>query len=350
LEDGHFAMPVQSGVCLYVLGTRAGGIISLWIIAGFLNWESLHSSASKAIVYALVSAAADRGGRRNAVLLGRRIMCRWLAYTGNPIQLEAVLFRAEHSLIDQSLHSRLGQTTTNGDGFGVGWYGNPDEIPFRYRCVHPAWNDINLREAARAVRAPLFVAHIRAATGTPAQETNCHPFRYGRWLFMHNGLIRDFARVRRDLMMSIDPALFAALEGSTDSEVMFFLALTFGLQTAPVLALERMVAVVEEAGHRHGVEHPLNMTVCATDGEQIVAVRYSSETQSRSLFHSTSFKHLRELYPDDARIKVAGDDAYLVLSEPLVDLPGAWEEVPESTAIVARGAVIQHQTFVPVLP
>ena len=59
---------------------------------------------------------------------------------------------------------------------------------------------------------------------------------------------------------------------------------------------------------------------------------------------------MRELYPDDARIKAAGDDAYLVLSEPLVDLPGAWEEVPESTAIVARGAVIEHQTFVPVLP
>lgn len=277
-------------------------------------------------------------------------MCRWLAYTGNPIQLETVLFGAQHSLIDQSLRSRLGQTTTNGDGFGVGWYGSPTDIPFRYRCVNPAWSDRNLREAARAVKAPLFVAHIRAATDTPAQETNCHPFRFGRWLFMHNGLIRDYPKVRRDLMLAIDPNLFASVEGSTDSEVMFFLALTFGLEIDPLPALERMVALVEEAGRRHGVEHPLNMTVCATDGEQIVAVRYSSECESRSLFHSTSFRHLCELYPQNPHIKAAGNDAFLVLSEPLVDLPGAWEKIPESAAIVARGPSIEHYSFKPALP
>jgi glutamine amidotransferase len=92
------------------------------------------------------------------------------------------------------------------------------------------------------------------------------------------------------------------------------------------------------------------MTVCATDGEQIVAARYSSETQSRSLFHSTSFHHLHELYPDDPRITAAGDDAFLVLSEPLVDLPGAWEEVPEGTAIVAKGGDIKQHRFSPRLP
>ena len=124
-------------------------------------------------------------------------MCRWLAYTGSPLQMERVLFKARHSLIDQSLHARLGATTTNGDGFGLGWYARPApdgslEPPFRYRSVHPAWNDRNLREAARAIHSSLFVAHIRAATDTPAQETNCHPFRHGNWLFVHNGLIRDF--------------------------------------------------------------------------------------------------------------------------------------------------------------
>jgi predicted glutamine amidotransferase len=274
-------------------------------------------------------------------------MCRWLAYTGNPIQLEAVLFRTKHSLIDQSLHSRLGQTTTNGDGFGIGWYGAPTDIPFRYRCMQPAWSDRNLREAARAIHSPLFVAHIRAATDTPAQETNCHPFRYGRWLFVHNGLVRNYPAVRRDLMMAIDPELFPSIEGSTDSEVLFYLALTFGLELEPVTALERMVGFVEATGRRKDVEHPLNMTVCATDGEQIVAVRYSSEGESRSLFHSTSFRHLRELYPDEPRIVTAGDDAFLVLSEPLVDLPGWWEAIPESTAMVARGSQIDQVAFNP---
>jgi predicted glutamine amidotransferase len=274
-------------------------------------------------------------------------MCRWLAYSGNPIQLETVLFRAKHSLIDQSLHSRMGATTTNGDGFGIGWYGRDDEIPFRYRSVHPAWNDRNLREAARAIRSPHFLAHIRAATDTPVQETNCHPFRHGRWLFAHNGLIRDYQRLRRDLTMAIDPALFATLEGSTDSEVMFCLALTFGLEHAPLPALERMAGAIEEVAALHGVDAPLNMTVCATDGKQIVAVRYASDGRSRTLFHSTSFRHLHELYPNDQRIAAVGDDAFMVVSEPLVDLPGAWESIPEGSAIVARGSDIEQRAFVP---
>ncbi|MNS72716.1 Amidohydrolase EgtC [compost metagenome] len=281
-------------------------------------------------------------------------MCRWLAYTGSPLQMESVLFKAKHSLIDQSLHARLGATTTNGDGFGLGWYGRPAnghiEPPFRYRSVHPAWNDRNLREAARAIHAPLFVAHIRAATDTPAQETNCHPFRHGQWLFVHNGVIRDYPLLRRDLMLMIAPAYFGSMEGSTDSEVMFLLALTFGLEEDPIPALARMVGAVEETGRRHGVTHPINMTVCALDGERLIAVRYSSEAESRTLFHNTCVRHLRELYPQDPQIAALDEDAFLLLSEPLSEMPGVWEEVPEATAIIAGGGDVRHYPFAPIAP
>lgn len=276
-------------------------------------------------------------------------MCRWLAYTGNPVSLETMLFHARHSLIDQSLHSRFGATTTNGDGFGLGWYQHPRDMPFRYRCIQPAWHDHNLRELSRAVSAPMFLAHVRAATHTPVQETNCHPFRHRRWMFMHNGMIEDFPLVRRDLLMAIDPQFFTSLEGSTDSETMFLLAMSFGLEHSPVPAIARMAGFVEATARRHGIAHPLSMTVCASDGEQLVAVRYASEGQSpRSLYHSTSFKHLHALYPDDPRIAAVGDDAYLIVSEPLVDLPQAWAQVPESTAIVVRGTQIDYLPFAPI--
>lgn len=277
-------------------------------------------------------------------------MCRWLAYSGNPIHLETVLFRSRHSLIDQSLHSKLGVTTTNGDGFGLGWYQHPHDIPYRYRSTQPAWNDHNLRELARAVMAPMFIAHIRSATHTPVQETNCHPFRHRRWMFAHNGLIESFPLVRRDLLVAIAPGLFSALEGSTDSELMFYLAMTFGLEHEPVPALERMAGFIEATARQQGIDNPLNMTVCASDGEQMVAVRYSSEGHSRSLFHSTSFRHLHELYPDDPRITAAGEDAYLIVSEPLVDLADVWAEVPEATAIVVRGPKVDYRPFVPIMP
>jgi predicted glutamine amidotransferase len=135
------------------------------------------------------------------------------------------LCKPTYSLIDQSLYARLGATTTNGDGFGVGWYTDA-ETPGLFRSVEPAWNDRNLRELAGHVRSPLFFARIRASTGTAIQQTNCHPFRYGRWLWMHNGVVGDFPRVKRDLVLTIDERLYPWIEGSADSEVLFYLALT----------------------------------------------------------------------------------------------------------------------------
>ena len=108
-----------------------------------------------------------------------------------------------------------------------------------------------------------------------------------------------------------------------------------------------MVATVEDAGYRHGVEHPLNMTVCALDGERLIAVRYSSEANSRSLFHNTDVRHLKHLYPDEPRIAALGDDTYMLLSEPLIELPGVWQEVPEATAIIADKGAVTYFPFVP---
>src|SRR6478736_4751837 len=154
-------------------------------------------------------------------------MCRWLAYSGSPIRIEDLLYKPEHSLIDQSLHSTLGAETTNGDGFGVGWYG-VGEAPGVFRSIEPAWNDRNLRELAAQIDSGLVFAHIRASSGTPVQQTNCHPFRHGNWLWMHNGAIRSFSEVKRELVLAVDPSLYPFIDCSTDSEVFFYLALTFG--------------------------------------------------------------------------------------------------------------------------
>lgn len=259
-------------------------------------------------------------------------MCRWLAYSGSLILLDELLYKPAHSLIDQSRHARLGVETTNGDGFGVGWYGNDgNEGPAVFRGVGPAWGDRNLRELAGHVKSPLFFAHIRASTGTPVQESNCHPFRYDRWLWMHNGMIADFSRVKRDLALAVDPALYASIEGSTDSEVMFYLALTLGLRDDPPGAVERMVGLVEAVGRRHGIADPIQMTVATSDGERLWAIRYSSERRSRSLFYTTDMRTLHKTHPDNANLRLLSEETRLVVSEPIVELAGAWNEVPEST-------------------
>ena len=274
-------------------------------------------------------------------------MCRWLAYSGSPILLEELLYKPEHSLIDQSLHARLGVDTTNGDGFGVGWYGPDTETPAVFHSIEPAWNDRNLREVAGHVQSPLFLAHIRASTGTAVQQTNCHPFRHGRWLWVHNGLVRDFHRVKRELALAVDESLYPQMEGSTDSELLFYLALTFGLEENPPAAVERMVGHVEEVGHRHGTEHPIQMTIGTTDGSSVWAFRYSSEGKSRSLYYSADMRSVREMYPERPRLQEASDETRIIVSEPIVDLPGAWNEVRESSYGVVRDGEDELHEFRP---
>jgi predicted glutamine amidotransferase len=276
-------------------------------------------------------------------------MCRWLAYSGSPVLLEDLLLKQEHSLIDQSLHSRMGATTTNGDGFGVGWYGIGD-TPGVFHSTEPAWNDRNLKDLAAHLVSPLVFAHIRASTGGAIQQTNCHPFRHGKWLWMHNGLIRDFATVKRDLALAVDPSLYAEIEGSTDSELFFYLALTFGLEDDPPAALEQAVGFIEQTGENHGVEHPIMMTVATTDGSTVWAFRYSSEGASRTLFYSTLVDTLKAQYPDIPFIQQFSAESRFVVSEPLGDLAGVWNEVPESSYGVVQAGQDELRPFTPRVP
>jgi glutamine amidotransferase len=263
-------------------------------------------------------------------------MCRWLAYSGSPVLLEDLLLKPSHSLVDQSLHSRLGSTTTNGDGFGVGWYGLEDR-PGVFHSIEPVWNDHNLRELSRHLKSSMVFAHIRASTGSAIQQTNCHPFRHGRWLWMHNGEIREFNSIKRELAFAVDPSLYPLIEGSTDSELFFYLALSMGLKDDPPTAVARAVGLVEAAGHAQGVKHPIQMTVATTDGASLWTFRYSSEGKSASLFYTTDVETLRAQYPDHPVFNTVSAESRLVVSEPLGDLAGVWNEVPESSC-----GIVQH--------
>jgi predicted glutamine amidotransferase len=243
-------------------------------------------------------------------------MCRWLAYSGSPVLIEMLLYKPKHSLIDQSLHSTMGAETTNGDGFGVGWY-DQTHTPGVFHSIEPAWNDRNLRELARHIRSHIVFAHIRASSGSPVQQTNCHPFRHGRWLWMHNGVIRDFQKIKRDLVLAIDPELYP---------------------------------FIEAVGHEHGVEHPMQGTIATSNGDKLWAFRYSSEHDSRTLFFSTAIDALRELYPDNMLFQQVDEDTRLVVSEPLGDLPGAWNEVPESSYGVVQYGQDEMHDFTPIPP
>lgn len=278
-------------------------------------------------------------------------MCRWLAYSGGAIPLGELIFNTRHSLIDQSLSAQSSTQTTNGDGFGMGWYDHLD-TPGMYKNVRPAWNDANLRDLCTHVESPLFLAHVRAATGSAIQYTNCHPFRSGNWLFVHNGTIREFARIRRTLAVELEDRYFREMVGSTDSELMFLLALQFGMADDVYGGISRMVAFVEKTGRAAGIENPVQMTLGVADGKRLYAFRYSSEGNSRTLFHSRDMEAIKdELGPrGQSLVEQMTHAARCVVSEPLSELADMWEPIPEASFLTIDGGKVECRPFSPISP
>jgi predicted glutamine amidotransferase len=276
-------------------------------------------------------------------------VCRWVAYRGSPIAPKELLHDPERSLIEQSRRHAPNMDIPNGDGTGLGWYDRRAE-PALFRSITPAWGDENLLELATEIRTPLFLAHVRAGTGTPVQQSNCHPFRYRNWLFVHNGYVADYEKVRRDLLLAVHPDLFPNVAGSTDSELLFHLALTFGLEDDPIGGLARMAGFVETTAAEANVREPaLQMTVGISDGARLYAARYASGGQVNTLFVSESAASVRMLYPETERLLHFGDDTTVVVSEPLAGLPGLWREVPAGTAVIVDDNIVE-QAFVPAVP
>ncbi|MBV8037050.1 class II glutamine amidotransferase [Roseateles sp.] len=211
-------------------------------------------------------------------------MCRFLAYSGDAIFLEELVCKPRHSLVRQSLQASEAKTATNGDGFGIGWYGERD-TPGIYREVMPAWSDENLLALCANVRSRLFMAHVRAATGGGVSRQNCHPFHLGRYLFIHNGQVGDFPRLRRRLEALLPDALYDMRRGATDSELLFLLMMARVQDGEAVEAAIRQVLcdTVAEMAAR-GVDTPLRFSAALADGERLWAVRWASDDRPPSLY------------------------------------------------------------------
>ncbi|MCX7888187.1 MAG: class II glutamine amidotransferase [Rhodobacteraceae bacterium] len=260
-------------------------------------------------------------------------MCRWAAYTGRAIFLEDIVSRPGHSLIRQSHGAAECRTAVNADGFGLAWYGEREE-PGLYRDILPAWSDPNLRSLTAQVRSHLFLAHVRASTGTATSRNNCHPFAVGRWSFMHNGQIGGYDGFRRSAEMLIPDALYAHRKGATDSEALFLAALGEGLDSHPRLALERATGLFEDLSRRRGAPPHVRMTAALSDGVRLYAVRYATDGEAPTLYHRWSDS-------------LGGRS---VVSEPLDPEQTGWERVPAGTFCTFEGRVAEFQPFRPYLP
>ena len=220
-------------------------------------------------------------------------MCRWLAYTGSPILMADLILKPKDNLIHQSLHAKSPRTPTNGDGFGMGWY-DKQPYPGLFRSIRPAWNDLNLQDLANHIESPLFMAHVRATSLATIQETNCHPFRYKQWMFVHNGQIAEFGKLHQSLLAKVKPTYFENILGSTDSELMFHLALSLGLEDDVPSAIAEMVRLVEATGKENGIAESIWMTLGISDGKNLWGFRYGSNGQGPTLYVSPDIRELKK--------------------------------------------------------
>jgi len=240
-------------------------------------------------------------------------MCRHLAYLGPPVPLSRWLFDAPHSLSRQAWAPRdmRGGGTINADGFGVGWYPDPDGAALRYRAATPIWSDPALPGLAAATTAGAALAAVRSATvGMPVTVPAAAPFAEGRWLFSHNGVIRGWPDTVTGVAARLSMADLLTLDAPTDAALLWALVRDRLRDGVPAgYAVAQTVAEVAAAapGSR------LNLLL--TDGHSLVA---------------TAAGHALSVWHDGA--------STVVSSEPVDDRPG-WQPVPEGHVLVATAEV-----------
>jgi predicted glutamine amidotransferase len=253
-------------------------------------------------------------------------MCRWAAYRGEPRFLEDVVASPAHSLIAQSHCASQAKTATNGDGFGVAWYGERAE-PGLYRDILPAWSDCNLKSLARQIRSPLFLAHVRASTSGGTRRDNCHPFVSGRWSFMHNGQIEGYEALKRPLERQLSDRFYRERLGTTDSELLFLLARDAGLQEDPAAAFETAIAAVIDAAAAAGIEAMIRFTAAFSDGRALHAIRYATDDFAPTLYAAQAA------------------NGHMLVSEPLDDDGDLWRAVPQGSLISVDDSGITVRPF-----
>jgi len=255
-------------------------------------------------------------------------MCRLAAYRGPSIALEDVIVRPAHSLLEQSHAAVEAKLRTNGDGFGIAWYGcGRGSIPGQYRDVLPAWSDGNLPSLCRMIESPLFLAHVRASTVGETARANCHPFVHGRWSFMHNGQIPHVATSRRPLEATLPDALYDARRGTTDSELLFLLMLANGLDADPFAAIARTLAQVD-AHHREDMA-ATRITCVLGDGERLFAFRHATDRRSPGLYAGS------------------WGEGTVLASEPLDGQADRWTRIePDRVAVLSDAGMALHDLTV----
>lgn len=247
-------------------------------------------------------------------------MCRFAAYfSDEEILIDELLAKPQNSLIKQSHESREGAHGVNADGFGIAWYNfDISELPGVFKSTQPAWNDNNLIHLSQKIKSPCFLAHVRASTVGGVNHNNCHPFAFEKYSFVHNGTIRNFDHYKKNMINAIDEDLFLQIKGNTDSEILFFLIMSFLRQDTDLISsVKKAIQWVVDAQEYSDGFSRINIVI--TNGDEIMATRFvSKDEKSLSLKYYTKVNNSNQI------------SSLILSSESLDNNEILWEELPEN--------------------
>ncbi|CAJ0914787.1 13556_t:CDS:2, partial [Entrophospora sp. SA101] len=203
----------------------------------------------------------------------------------------------------------------------------------------------NLSRLAEKIKSHLVFAHVRASNSGALSETNCHPWQYESLMWMHNGHIQDFYKIKRKLVQSLKEDIFLFVQGNTDSEWAFALFLNqlsdpkngpFSheiLRSAMLKTIQQLNIWAEE----EGINEPSLLNFAVTDGCSVVCTRYiNCQTREAASLYFSSGTSFMEYKPGHYKMFKADkrEDIVLIASEPLTFEKTDWLTIPSNTCIV----------------
>ena len=293
-------------------------------------------------------------------------MCRALAYLGQPVLLDNLLYQPDSALVKQSFMPKM-LHLLNLAGFGMkAWdRGSPDpHKPYSYASTALPVFDRNLKALAEKIRPTCVLGHVRGVAYNTEVEIslqNVHPFQFPgvRLALAHNGDLARFSEMKPHLLDTIKPEIANLIRGTTDSEWIYALIVSqladprgAGAADDLVRAVDQAFALIRNVRARLGIATSSSVNLFLTTGEQIAAVRYCFDfgcykTEDPAKVHEANLTFLSLWYTSgseygyhDGEWKMTGGadtaDSIMIASEPLTRDTTTWLEVPEYSMIYAE--------------
>ncbi len=289
-------------------------------------------------------------------------MCRVLAYMGEPILLDTLLYQADSALVSQMYDPKmLGMMSLAGFGM-TAWdqESHDPDLPFTYKTSSLPVFDGNLRGLAKKLRPHSLLAHVRGVAyreNVIVGEQNLHPFRFDgfRLALAHNGDLAEFSRMKYDLLEHVRPEIAAKVRGTTDSEWIYALLMpqfedpTKDLDAAEITrAVESTLRIIRRVRDRLGISTSSSINLFLCDGNDLVATRFTFDFGCYpEAVHEANLSYLSLWYTFGKEYRRCGSDwrmvggindfdSIIVASEPLTRDVSTWLEVPEYSMLYVK--------------